>query len=181
MSVREKFFKAQMLHPVSEHFDLVNDTLTVTTTGLPNKANVNGDFRKDTLTEIFTPYEKVIEVDGIKLKLGLIKYSATFVNSYDTLIAEEEKVMLLDEQKKRDILWWHVEADRETGNHSKMANIYADVLHDLDLSDAEFLKKYWGDKDRRDLGRKYFDEDRQNIGVKYGFVDFDKEYEIRRK
>lgn len=182
MKTRKKFFRAQMQFPVTEHFDLKDGVLTVTTTGRLRTDN-KGDIHRDTLTEKFAPYTKYVEVDGLTLEVGLIKYEATFIDYYETLQSTDKCKMLLDEQHKRDMLWWHVEAMRTHGDFESCAigSLYADVLHDLDLSDTEFLKKYWTDKDRRGLGRMYDDEDIKNQGIRYGYVDFKKKYKIKYK
>lgn len=173
MNTKKEFYKNQPTRFYDHNKVIKDGVLTVKTNGLPDVNN-----KYDELIETFTPYEKVVEVDGLTLKIGLIKYKAKYIDKFGKLRSTEEKTMFLDEQHKRDVLWWHTEAQRNS-RYWQASKLYADVLHDLDLSDSEFIKKYFIDLGRRDAGR--ISKPTKWQGVLHGSDEFYKDYEIKRR
>lgn len=180
MSVKKEFYKASACDFVNHYFKSKDGALEVET-----RRTHSGE----KLIEEFRPYSKEVEVDEVKVKVKLIKYKATYLNGLGRVVSTEEKSINITDEEKRNVLLFRT-ATLNSGRTYAIQNLYADVLYDLDISDIEFIQKYWDDipyltsemtitEEERNK-RLYMFENRPNIGVKNGYVDFLKEFMIKR-
>ena len=149
--VIDKFRELNQFHPTHKTKSIKNGVLTVKETGRNYRNYDEGE--KDVLYLTYQPYTKTLEVDGVGIKLNMIRITALCVDRYGERYGEGTESMHLDEERKRMVLYWYVGANRKYGKTEKhdKAIRYNQVLNELSTEDTYFMNKFYDDLYRSDL------------------------------
>lgn len=149
--VIDKFRELNKFHPTHKSKTIKNGVLQVKETGR-NYCNYE-EGEKDVLYRTFQPYTKTVEVDGVGIKLNMIRITALCVDRYGNRYGEGTESMHLTDEWKRMILYWYVGAMRKYGTKERpeKAYYYNQVLNELNTEDTYFMNKFFDDLYRSDL------------------------------